>query len=204
MRLYLSQNTMFAYIEGTLIQKEATFAILDVQGVGYHLRISLPTFSALEVGKKTKLYTHLQVREDAHTLFGFTHLTEKKLFLDLVSVSGVGTNTAMIILSSMTAKEIQEAIASENLKVIQGIKGIGLKTAQRLILELKDKIKKENTELGNIAPAHTGSLAKAEALQALLALGLSKVLAEKNLETVAKKHGESLTVEEYIKHALRT
>lgn len=195
---------MFAYIEGTLVQKEATFAIVDVQGVGYHLRISLPTFSALEVGKKTKLYTHLQVREDAHTLFGFRDLAEKKLFLDLVSVSGVGANTAMIILSSMSAKEIQEAIASENLRVIQGIKGIGIKTAQRLILELKDKIKKENAELGNTSPAQTGSLAKAEALQALLALGLSKPLAEKNLETVSKKHGDSLTVEEYIKHALRT
>lgn len=195
---------MFAYIEGTLVQKEATFAIIDVQGVGYQLRISLPTFSALEVGKKTKLHTHLQIREDAHTLFGFQDLGEKKLFLDLVSVSGVGANTAMIILSSMSAKEIQEAIVTENLRVIQGIKGIGLKTAQRLILELKDKIKKENIELGSTLPAHAGSLAKAEALQALLALGLTKPLAEKNLETISKKYGDSLTVEEYIKHALRS
>ncbi len=195
---------MFAYIEGVLVQKEATFAIIDVQGIGYHLRISLPTFSMMEVGKKAKLHTHLQVREDAHTLFGFIDLAEKKLFLDLVSVSGVGTNTAMIILSSMSAKEIQEAIATENLKVIQGIKGIGIKTAQRLILELKDKIKKENIELGSASPAHIGSLAKAEALQALLALGLTKQLAEKNLDTVAKKHGDALTVEEYIKYALRT
>jgi Holliday junction DNA helicase RuvA len=174
-----------------------------VQGVGYQLRISLPTFSLLEVGKKVKLHTHLQIREDAHTLFGFNDLAEKKLFLDLVSVSGVGANTAMIILSSMSAKEIQEAIVSENLRVIQGIKGIGVKTAQRLILELKDKIKKENAELGSTNPAQVGSLAKAEALQALIALGLAKPLAEKNLEAISKKMGDSLTVEEYIKYALR-
>ena len=194
---------MFAYIEGVLVQKEATFAVLDVQGVGYHLRISLPTFSALEVGKKVKLFTHLQVREDAHTLFGFRDLAEKKLFLDLVSVSGVGANTALIILSSHTAQEIQQAIVSENLRVIQGIKGIGIKTAQRLILELKDKIKKENADLGSTLPASTASLAKAEALQALIALGIAKPLAEKNLEAITKKFGDNLTVEEYIKHALR-
>lgn len=194
---------MFAYIEGVLVQKEATFAVLDVQGVGYHLRISLPTFSALEVGKKVKLFTHLQVREDAHTLFGFRDLAEKKLFLDLVSVSGVGANTAMIILSSHTAQEIQQAIVSENLRLIQGIKGIGIKTAQRLILELKDKIKKENADLGSTLPANTASLAKAEALQALIALGIAKPLAEKNLEAITKKFGDNLTVEEYIKHALR-
>ncbi len=194
---------MFAYIEGLLVQKEATFAVLDVQGVGYYLRISLPTFSALEAGKKVKLFTHLQVREDAHTLYGFRDLAEKKLFLDLTSVSGVGANTAMIMLSSLSVQELQTAIVKEDQRTIQGIKGIGIKTAQRLILELKDKVKKENADLGSALPAHTASVAKVEALQALIALGIAKPLAEKNIEAVGKKHGDNLTVEEYIKHALR-
>jgi Holliday junction DNA helicase RuvA len=194
---------MIAYLEGILIQKEPTFVILDVGGVGYQVRIALPTFSALEVGKRSKLQTYLLIREDAHTLYGFLDIVEKKLFLDLLSVSGVGANTAMLILSSLSTSEIQSAIVNEKVNVIQSVKGIGLKTAQRLILELKDKIKKENLDAVGLVQAGSPSLAKSEALQALLALGLTKIMAEKNIETICKKHGDNLSVEEMIRYALK-
>ena len=194
---------MIAYLEGLVVHKEASFVILDLQGVGYQVRIALPTYAALEVGKKFKLHTFMQVREDAHTLFGFKELAEKKIFLDLTSVSGIGANTALVILSSLSITEIKNAIASENVSTIQGIKGIGLKTAQRIILELKDKILKENVDIGTTSPANIGSLVRAEALQALIALGISKLVAEKNLEAIAKKHGTDLGVEDLIRYALK-
>lgn len=196
---------MFAYIQGELVQKEATYVILDVQGVGYHIKVSLNTSSAIGEEKKCKLHTYLQVREDAHTLFGFWDLEEKKLFLDLISVSGIGTNTAMIMLSSLATADIQQAIISENIKVIQSIKGIGLKTAQRLVLELKDKIKKENIEtLGVGKVSHTARImVKNEAIEALMALGLPKTIADKNIETIIKQKGEDLKLEELIRFALK-
>jgi holliday junction DNA helicase RuvA len=193
---------MIAYLEGVLVHKEPAFLIIDIGGIGYQVRIALPTYSALELGKKCKLHTYLLVREDAHTLFGFLDLIEKKVFLDLISVSGIGANTALVILSSLSVKELQQAIAGENTKLIQGIKGIGLKTAQRLVLELKDKIKKDSPDMIGIGGT-SPSLAKSEALAALIALGLAKPLAEKNIETVSKKYGENLSVEEYVRYALR-
>ena len=155
------------------------------------------------------MHTFLHIREDAHTLYGFIDNEEKKVFLDLISVSGIGAGTAMIILSSLSTAEIQEAIVREDVRTIQSIKGIGNKTAQRLILELKDKIKKENMELANTIVSSPGSdtqrklLAKNEAILALTALGIPKNTAEKNLETIIKKHGNNLSVEELIKLALK-
>ena len=155
------------------------------------------------------MQTFLHIREDAHTLYGFIDNEEKKVFLDLISVSGIGAGTAMIILSSLSTAEIQEAIVREDVRTIQSIKGIGNKTAQRLILDLADKIKIKNMELANTIVSSPGSdtqrklLAKNEAILALTALGIPKNTAEKNLETIIKKHGNNLSVEELIKLALK-
>jgi Holliday junction DNA helicase RuvA len=199
---------MIAYIEGKLVHREPAFVIIDIGGVGYQIRISLNTYSALPTSAQCKLFTYLHIREDAHTLYGFLENQEKNLFLDLISISGIGANTALMMLSSLTTSEIKQAIASENVRVIQSIKGIGTKTAQRVILELKDKIKKENLELdsNNLSQpsqAKSGLIAKDEALRGLVALGLPKAVAEKNLDTVIKKHGDNLSVEDFIKFALK-
>ncbi len=203
---------MIAYLDGKVAFKDTTFAIIDINGVGYQVRISIPTSTAIGDNKTFKLHTYLQVREDAHTLFGFADLAEKNLFLDLTSVSGVGSNTAIVILSAMSIYEIRQAIASDNYKILQNVKGIGLKTAQRIVLELKDKIKREG--IGGTSTAttqdtpisHTAKMlnAKNEALAALVALGVARATAEKNIETVIKKLGGDLSAEELIKQALRT
>lgn len=204
---------MIAYLEGKVAYKDTTFAIIDIQGVGYQVRISIPTSTAIGINPTFKLHTYLQVREDAHILYGFADLAEKTLFLDLTSVSGVGANTAMVILSAMSLYEIRQAIASDNYKILQNVKGIGLKTAQRIVLELKDKIKREGIATGSTtsqaqdAPlSHTAQMlnAKNEALSALIALGVARATAEKNIETVIKKLGGDLSAEELIKQALRT
>lgn len=196
---------MIAYLEGTLAYKEPTFVVMDVGGIGYHIKVSVSTSSHLTTSQKCKLQIHLQIREDAHTLYGFIDVLEKKVFLDLVSVSGVGANTAMIMLSSLTTSEIQQAIVSEDAKTIQNVKGIGKKTAERVILELKDKIKKENTDLASSdsSPVQQKIQIKNEALMALTALGISKSIAEKNIEAILKKQKADLTVEELIKYALK-
>ncbi|GAB4395981.1 MAG: Holliday junction branch migration protein RuvA [Microscillaceae bacterium] len=199
---------MLAYIEGKLVHKEATYVVIEVQGLGYQLRVSLQTSSALVLGTVCRLQTYLQVREDALTLFGFHEAEEKKVFLDLLSVSGIGTNTALIMLSSMSTAEIVEAIAREEVITIQRIKGIGRKTAERVIVELKDKIRKAAPELADLAPGEPlGRTAfaqtKADALDALLTLGLPRATAEKNLQTIIQNHGPSLTLEALIKLALK-
>lgn len=193
---------MFAYISGKLAHKEPTFAVIDVHGVGYQINISLNTYTALPISGDCKLHTWLQVREDAQNLYGFTELAEKNLFLLLISVSGIGANTALVMLSSMSVSEIQTAIASEDVKAIKSIKGIGLKTAQRVILELKDKVQKE---VGNIAaaPASQQSAVKDEAIMALITLGYAKNIAEKNVAKILKAKGDGVKVEDVIKEALK-
>ncbi len=193
---------MFAYISGKLAHKEPTFAVIDVQGVGYQISISLSTYTALPLSGQCKLHTHLQVREDAHNLYGFHELAEKNLFLLLISVSGIGANTALVMLSSMSVSEIQTAIASGDVKAVQSIKGIGLKTAQRVILELKDKLQKE---VGNVpaAAANQQSAIRDEAVLALITLGYAKNVAEKNVTKILKTKGNDVKVEEVIKEALK-
>ncbi|GJM59638.1 Holliday junction branch migration protein RuvA [Persicobacter diffluens] len=196
---------MIAYIRGRITEKEPTYVVLDVGGLGYEVRISLNTFEKLQDNKEeVRLATYLQVKEDAHTLFGFFDILEKKLFLHLIGVNGVGANTAMVMLSSMNVRELKEAIASEDVKTIQKIKGIGAKTAQRIILELKDKLLKEGVD----APASstgggTAHQAKEEALIALTTLGIPKATAEKSITNILKKHGSDISVEEIIKLALK-
>lgn len=202
---------MIAYIEGKLAHKDPAYVIIDVQGVGYEIKISLQTYAALQDGnEKCKLFTYLSIREDAHVLFGFKDLDEKALFLDLLSVSGIGANTALVMLSSMSSGEIRTALVNEDVKTIQSIKGIGAKTAQRAIIELKDKLKKEHLLGSSVGGTSTTSFAasgsskvKAEALAALVTLGIPKNVAEKSIEAILKKEGDNLTVEQLIKLALR-
>lgn len=201
---------MIAYLKGKITQKETTFVLIEVQGVGYFVRVSVPTSELLVENTDCQLHTHLQIKEDAHSLYGFLDIQEKVLFLHLIEVSGVGANTAMIILSSMTIAEIKNAIVQENVAAIQKIKGIGLKTAQRLILELKDKIKKDYLETTAISSTsvggHTARImkTKADSLAALMALGISKTIAEKNIDAVIKKHGADISTEQMIKFALQS
>jgi holliday junction DNA helicase RuvA len=196
---------MIAYIQGKLILKDPTYVIIDVNGVGYHIRISLQTYSSLNLtSENVKLHTHLSIKEDAHTLYGFYEIEEKSLFVDLISVSGIGPGTAMVMLSSLSAAEIKNALVTEDVRTIQSIKGIGAKTAARAIIELKDKLKKEQLVGGAVSSSNLPTYAlKSEALQALTTLGIARAVAEKSIDTIIKQQGFDITLENLIKLALR-
>lgn len=198
---------MIAYIDGKLTYKDPTYVIIDVQGVGYQIKISLQTYSALKEGhEKCRLYTHLSIKEDAHLLYGFYEVDERSLFEDLISVSGIGPNTAMLMLSSLSSSEIRQAIIQEDVVTIQRIKGIGLKTAQRAIIELRDRLKKEQLAGGVQIPVFVSGdrlSVRTEAIQALVQLGIAKAVADKSVDTILKQNTEDLTVEKLIKMALR-
>ncbi|WP_114782735.1 Holliday junction branch migration protein RuvA [Botryobacter ruber] len=195
---------MIAYIDGKLAYKDPSYVIIDVNGVGYQIRIPLSTYSALPAGERCRLQTYLHIKEDAHTLYGFSTSAEKETFLHLISISGVGPNTGLMILSSLSVEEIQQAIVREDVRTIQHVKGIGAKTAQRIILELKDKIKKEALLADAAAPAAAHNTNRAEALSALVTLGFAKNVAEKTLDAIIKREGSTLSVEELIKFALKS
>src|SRR5688572_7297702 len=195
---------MIAFLKGRLIHKDPTFIVIDVNGVGYHVNISLQTFSEIKEQENIMLYTHLSIREDAHVLFGFTSETDKKLFQQLISVSGVGPSTAIVMLSYMNSSELKSAIVREDAAVLQAIKGIGGKTAQRVIIELKDKLKKETwDETQPAISLGVHNTIRNEALSALLTLGLPKAAAEKSIDTVLKKSGNTITLEDLVKQALK-
>lgn len=191
---------MITQIRGRLVEKNPTYVVVDCNGVGYLLHISLNTFSLLQENENIVLYTHLSIREDAHTLFGFINKTEREIFRLLVSVSGVGPSTARTMLSSMTSEEIQQAIASEDVKLIQSVKGIGVKTAQRVIVDLKDKILK-TFDLDEVSVKQNNTN-KEEALSALEVLGFARKQADKVVNNILKLTPEA-TVEELIKQALK-
>lgn len=193
---------MYAYIDGKLAFKGAAYVVIEANGVGYHINISLNTYSKLSNLERCKLYTWLHVKEDAHTLYGFADESERRLFLHLISVSGIGPGTGRMILSSVTPEEIQVAIVKGDVSQMQRIKGIGPKSAQRLILELQDKLKKEGIETFSAEPQY--KTVKDEALSALVMLGFAKNLAEKTLNDAIKSSTESLSVEQLIKTALKT
>jgi Holliday junction DNA helicase RuvA len=193
---------MYAYIHGKLVFKCPTYVVIDAGGIGYHINISLNTYAELEEKENCKLYTWLHVKEDAHTLYGFFEEGERRLFLHLISVSGIGPNTGRMILSSITPSEIQTAIVKGDVPLIQRIKGIGPKSAQRMILELQDKLKKEGPDSLISMPIH--NTAKDEALSALVMLGFNKNIAEKALEIAIKASSEILSVEALIKIALKS
>ncbi len=192
---------MFEYIDGKLTFKCPTYIVVETGGIGYHINISLNTYSSLGDAERCKVYTWLHIKEDAHTLYGFADEGERRLFLHLISVSGIGPNTGRMMLSSITPTEIQTAIVNADLPLIQRIKGIGVKTAQRLVLELQDKLKKEGT--GSLIAAPLNNTVREEALSALLMLGFTRQPAEKAINQVMKNEGQDLTVEEMIKIALK-
>ncbi|MCS4166740.1 Holliday junction ATP-dependent DNA helicase RuvA [compost metagenome] len=191
---------MYEYFNGKLAYKAPTHVVIDVSGIGYYVHISLYTFSQIKDQENCKLFISFQVREDSHTLYGFATEGEKKLFENLISVSGIGPNTGRMILSSNTPDEIQSAIVNGQVALIQKIKGIGPKTAQRLILELQDKLKKQGFE-ALASPIQSQSVPE-EALSALVMLGFNKAAAEKVLNTILKTES-NLSVEDMIKLALK-
>ncbi len=197
---------MIAFLNGKLVHKDPTHVLIDVAGVGYFVKISLQTYSALKnTDELIKLHTSLIVREDSHTLFGFSKQEEKELFEHLISVSGIGPSIAIVMLSSLSSAEIIQAIVSEDVPTIQGVKGIGAKTAQRAIIELKDKLKKELISTGVNPTVFAGQnlTLRSEALSALVTLGIPKNAAEKNIDTILRRTGGDVTLEELIKLALR-
>lgn len=192
---------MYAYFKGKLIEKTPTEAIIECGGVAYQLNISLNTYSQLKDGESCKLFAHLIVREDAHILYGFATQSEREIFLKLLTVNGVGANTARMILSSMSEDEIVQAILAANVGSLQAVKGIGLKTAQRIIIDLKDKIGKVETSGDLFGKMHNTK--REEALSALLMLGFPKVNAEKAIDKIIKDSESDIKIEDLIKKALK-
>lgn len=193
---------MYAYIDGKLVFKCPAYVVIDAGGVGYHINISLNTYALLGTGERCKLFTWLHVKEDAHTLYGFAEEGERRLFLHLISISGIGPNTGRMMLSSITPDEIQTAIINGNVALIQRIKGIGPKSAQRIILELQDKLRKEGPDTLTVVPINR--TVKDEALSALVMLGFARNAAEKVLEQEVNRNTGVLTVEQLIKLALKS
>ncbi|MBR5018058.1 MAG: Holliday junction branch migration protein RuvA [Bacteroidales bacterium] len=195
---------MYEYISGTLVELSPTDAIVEACGVGYDLVISLSTFSKLQgaVGKNVKVFTCHLVREDDESLFGFADKAERAVFIHLVSVSGVGPGSARMILSAMTADEVKEAIVIGDVNRFKAVKGIGLKTAQRIIIDLKDKIGKGSGEFTFDTAPSAASPVREEALGALTMLGFAKPAVEKTLDKLLKEKSD-YTVEDLIKRALK-
>ena len=191
---------MITHIRGRLVEKSPTAVVIDCNGVGYFIHISLHTFSQLKDDESIKLLTHLQIKEDAHQLYGFATLMEREIFRLLISVSGIGTNTARTMLSSLTPKQIGEGIAAEDVALIQSIKGIGLKTAQRVIIDLKDKILKiYDIDETLLISDNTN---KDEALSALEVLGFAKKNSERIVVKIISNNPDA-SVELIIKEALK-
>ncbi|MFO8054709.1 MAG: Holliday junction branch migration protein RuvA [Bacteroidales bacterium] len=197
---------MYEHICGRLTEKNPAYAVIDCNGVGFFLHISLYTYTALndqlKQAETCKLYTHLVVREDAMILYGFIDRQERALFRHLISVNGVGSNTARMILSSLTPGEITEAVLNEHSATLKSVKGIGAKSAQRIILDLKDKLKKE-TDPADILPSGHNTY-RAEALSALAMLGFHESVAERALSKVLKTLPAESSVEDIIKEALKS
>ena len=191
---------MIAHINGRLVEKSPTYVIIECNGVGYHLNISLNTYEKIGAEENCKLYTEFIVREDAQLLYGFSEPSERRLFQLLVSVSGVGPATALLVLSSADSTEIQEAILSGNVAWFKGVKGIGPKSAQRIIIDLKDKISKENIHTKN--SLNLDNTVKDESLSALVNLGFNKNLAEKQVMKILQEN-DNFKVEDVIKQALK-
>ena len=196
----LLTDQMIAHLQGKLVEKTPTDVVIDCGGVGYHVNISLHTYSLLPQTENIRLFTHLQIKEDAHTLFGFVEKSERELFKLLLSVSGIGAGIARTMLSSLDPKQIIQALATGDLGTIQSIKGIGGKTAQRAILDLKDKVLKVYNLDEVSTPANNTN--KDEALSALEVLGFNKKLAEKAIDKIVRDAPDS-TVETIIKQALK-
>jgi Holliday junction DNA helicase RuvA len=193
---------MIAYLNGKLSYKSPAMVHIDVQGVGYEVQISLNTYSRIQGLESCKLLTYLHIKEDAHTLYGFADDAERQMFLLLISVSGIGANTARMMLSSLQPEDIQRAIAMDNEKMLESIKGIGAKTAKRVILELKDKIKKQK-DVGNQISVTPNNTIQEDALNALVTLGIARNVAEQAINKVLKAEPLLLDLEALIKKSLK-
>jgi len=193
---------MYEYVKGKLVEKTPTYAVVECSGLAYLLHISLTTFSQLPDQELCLLFTHLVVREDAHVLYGFATKDERETFRMLINVSGVGAGTARMILSSLTTHEIAEAVLSNNVAAIKRVKGVGDKTAQRIIIDLKGKFDTAQISPELFVGMH--NTARSEALTALTLLGFARSVSEKAMDKVLKSNGSELSVEELIKLTLKT
>jgi Holliday junction DNA helicase RuvA len=199
---------MYSFIEGNLDEITPTYAVIHSYGIGYFINISLNTYTQIKEMRQCRLFIHLVVREDALLLFGFADQEERKLFRDLIAVTGIGPNTARVILSSFSPSELAHAITTENVSLLQRVKGIGSKSAQRIVLDLKDKLSKESVRKEFSDDMH--NRAREEALSGLIMLGFNKHVVEKTLDkilnspTILKgREAETLSVEELIKLSLQ-
>ena len=194
---------MISFIKGKKLEIDPTKIIIDVNGIGYELKISLRTYSEIKEYSVVNLFTHLQVKEDSHTLFGFYDKSERKTFLSLLSISGVGPSTAIMILSSLSSSELNHAIISSDVLTIKSVKGIGLKTAERIILELKDKISKNlNQKNPNNFLVERDNTIKNEALSALSSLGISKNVVNNHIDRVLDSNN-NISLEDLIREVLK-
>ena len=192
---------MISFIKGKSVDITPTKLIVDVNGIGYEIKISLRTYSKIKDLDQVNVFTHLNVKEDSHTLYGFYNTKERKTFLDLVSISGVGPSTAIIILSSLSAGELKKAILESDVNKIKSVKGIGLKTAERIILELKDKISKDDIDDLKFVESFDNTI-RNEALSALSSLGISKNVVERHIDNILVKN-INITLEELIREVLK-
>ena len=192
---------MIEYIKGAITFKNPAYVVVETGGVGYHLNVSLHTYAQIEKLEQVKLLTHQHIKEDAHTLFGFADDAERTLFRQLISVSGVGPSTAQVLLSSLQPDEAKAAIVGEDVSAFRRVKGIGPKTAKRIILDLKDKVLKDGGELPTVV-AQADNTMRQEALSGLVALGFNRTAAQKALNKVLRERPDVASVEELIKLTL--
>lgn len=194
---------MYAYLKGEITFRSPAFITLEVNGIGFHVNIPLSTYTAIEGNERATIYTHLIVKEDSHTLFGFATQTERAMFVLLIGVTGVGATTAQLILSSMTVDEVRAAVIGEQAHILQRVKGIGAKTAKQIILDLKNKLSKESPDAGAVLLPSIDNNVREEALSALVSLGFNRIAVQKALNQVLKDNPGVTKVEDLIKLALR-
>ena len=192
---------MISFIRGKKIKIDPAKIIVEVNGIGYDIIISLRTYSKLKDQSEVFIYTHLNIKEDSHTLYGFNSERERKTFLSLLSINGVGPSTAIMILSSLSANELKKAIVSSDTNKIKSVKGIGLKTAERIILELKDKVSFDDIDNDKFYD-NMGNTLKDEALSALSSLGISKNIVEKHINNILQRN-DDISLEDLIKEVLK-
>ena len=194
---------MFEYIQGKVVARQPTHVVIDAGGIGYLLNITLNSYDLIEEGKEQKVYTWLQVQEDAHRLWGFKEPAERDVFLHLISVSGIGPNTARLILSGMTPEECRQAILTDNEVAFRQVKGVGPKTAKRVMMELKDKMLKTTGDPLNVKAGINKNQSVEEATAALITLGFVKSQAEKVISQIIRDEGRDIPTETLVRMALR-
>ena len=201
MAIFGGTKVMIAYLAGKFTYKNPTVVYIDIHGTGYEVNISLNTYAHIQKLNEGKLFTYLQIKEDAHTLYGFFDVMEKEMFIMLIGVSGIGAATARMMLSNMLPAEISRAILQGNARILESVKGIGRKTAERLILELRDKVNKQPFD--SSIPSIKGNTLQQDALNALVALGITRAQAEASIKKISITETTINNLEELIKKALK-